>query len=89
MDYVKVAEGFGCAGERVFDPAELPAAFKRALESKVPYVVDIVCEPTADCSMAATSNTSGIPVNPADTRKCLTCVSRSGVLRFCPVRNLG
>lgn len=51
MDYVKVAEGFGCAGERVFDPAELPAAFKRALESKVPYVVDIVCEPTADCSM--------------------------------------
>ncbi len=51
MDYVKVAEGFACAGERVFAPGDLAGAFARALASKVPYVVDIVCDQNADCSM--------------------------------------
>ena len=51
MDYVKVAEGFACAGERVTDPDLLAVAFQRALDSEVPYVVDVVCSQTADCSM--------------------------------------
>lgn len=51
MDYIKVAEGFACAAERVFDPKEIQAALARAVASKKPYVIDIVCEKTTDCSM--------------------------------------
>jgi len=51
MDYVKVAEGFACAGERVFAPGDLAAALQRALVSDKPYVLDIVCSQSADCSM--------------------------------------
>ena len=51
MDFVKVAEGYGCAGERVFKPEDIAGAFKRAKASKKPYVIDIVCETQAHCSM--------------------------------------
>jgi len=51
IDYVKVAEGFACYGERVFDPAEIPAALDRAKASGKPAVIDIVCDPAVDCSM--------------------------------------
>ena len=51
IDYVKVAEGFACYGERVFDPDEIGAALKRAKESGKPAVIDIVCDPDVDCSM--------------------------------------
>jgi tartronate-semialdehyde synthase len=51
IDYVKVAQGLGCEGERVFAPQEIAPALRRALEAKRPYVIDIVCEETADCSM--------------------------------------
>lgn len=51
VDYVKVAEGFNCAAERVFRPEDLPTAFERAKQSERPYVIDIVCEPQAHCSM--------------------------------------
>lgn len=51
MDYVKVAEGFACYGERVFDPEEIPAALKRAQESGKPAVIDIICDQNVDCSM--------------------------------------
>jgi tartronate-semialdehyde synthase len=51
MDYVKVAQGFGCAGERVFQPDDLPAALYRAKTSRKPYVIDIVCERQTDCAM--------------------------------------
>jgi tartronate-semialdehyde synthase len=56
IDYVKVAEGFACYGERVFDPAEIPAALGRALESGKPAVIDIVCDPAVDCSMGTALN---------------------------------
>ena len=51
IDYVKVAEGFNCVAERVFSPDELAAAFERAKKSDRPYVIDVVCEPQAHCSM--------------------------------------
>ncbi len=51
IDYVKVAEGFGCYSERVFDPNEIKAALKRAQESGKPAVIDIVCDKYVDCSM--------------------------------------
>jgi len=51
IDYIKVAEGFGCAGERVFDPNGIASAIERAKASKVPYIIDIICEEKTDCSM--------------------------------------
>ncbi|WP_229408170.1 thiamine pyrophosphate-dependent enzyme [Massiliimalia timonensis] len=51
VDYVKVAEGFACYGERVFDPADIPAALQRAVDSGKPAVIDIICDPQVDCSM--------------------------------------
>ncbi len=51
MDYVKVAEGFACEGERVFKPEDLAGALERALKANKPYVIDVVCEEHADCSM--------------------------------------
>lgn len=51
MDYVKVAEGFGCSGERVFDPKEIVNAIQRAKDSKKPYIIDIIVERETDCSM--------------------------------------
>ena len=42
---------FGGRGERVADAADLPAAFARAMESKVPYLADVIVEREADCSM--------------------------------------
>lgn len=50
-DNVKIAEAFGGAGERVFEAKDLPAAFGRAIASKVPYLVDVIVERECDCSM--------------------------------------
>jgi len=51
IDYAKIAEGFGGAGERVFKAGDIAAALERAKASKKPYVVDIIVEEETDCSM--------------------------------------
>ncbi len=51
FDFVKFAEACGATGERVTDPNELKAAFKRGLEAGMPYVIDVVMERDTDCSM--------------------------------------
>ncbi len=53
FDFVKFAEACGAIGERVTDPKEIKAAFKRGVEAGVPYVIDIITERTTDCSMGA------------------------------------
>jgi tartronate-semialdehyde synthase len=42
IDFVKFAESFGVQGTRVETPEEIRPAFRRALEAKGPYVVEIV-----------------------------------------------
>lgn len=51
FDFVKFAEACGAYGERVTDPNDLRAAFKRGVESGVPYVIDVILERETDCSM--------------------------------------
>ena len=51
MDYVKVAEGFACKGERIYKPEDIAGAFDRAVKSGKPYVIDIIIEEQTDCSM--------------------------------------
>ncbi len=52
-DNVRLAQAFGGDGERVERPDQLRAAFTRAIASKVPYLVDVIVEREADCSMGA------------------------------------
>jgi tartronate-semialdehyde synthase len=56
VDYVKVAEGFGCAGERIFKPEDIRGAFERAVKSNKPYIIDIIVEEETDCSMGNSIN---------------------------------
>ena len=51
IDYVKVAEGFGCMGERVFTPDDLRAAIARAKASGKTYIIDAICAPDQLCDM--------------------------------------
>jgi tartronate-semialdehyde synthase len=51
IDYVEVARGLGCDGERVFSPDNIIPAIKRAQKSQKPYVIDIIVQEQADCSM--------------------------------------
>lgn len=51
FDFVKFAEACGAMGERVTNPGDLKAAFQRAVDSGVPYVIDVIMERTTDCSM--------------------------------------
>ncbi|MBN1685196.1 MAG: glyoxylate carboligase [Spirochaetales bacterium] len=51
IDYVKVAEGFGCKAERVQGAGDLPGALERAKDADGPYVVEIFVEDETDCNM--------------------------------------
>ncbi|SJZ52413.1 tartronate-semialdehyde synthase [Pilibacter termitis] len=51
IDYVKVAEGYGCVGERVFTPDELRLALEKAKKSEKSVVIDVICEPEQLCDM--------------------------------------
>ena len=51
IDYIKVAEGFGCKAERVLSTADLPAALERAEKADGPYVVEVFVEDETDCNM--------------------------------------
>lgn len=46
VDYAAAARAFGAHGERVEDPAEIEPAFKRALKSRLPAVVDVLVDKT-------------------------------------------
>jgi tartronate-semialdehyde synthase len=51
VDYVKVAQGFGCEARRAFSYAELEGALKDAAAAAGPYVIDIIVNDTTDCDM--------------------------------------
>jgi tartronate-semialdehyde synthase len=51
IDYLKVAEGYGCVAERVSSPAELKAALERAKKSDKCYVIDAICVNEQLCDM--------------------------------------
>ena len=44
VDYVKLAEAFGCYGERVEKPEEIKGALKRAFDSNLPSIIDVVVD---------------------------------------------
>jgi tartronate-semialdehyde synthase len=53
VDFVKLAESFGCYAERVTEPQEIRKAFHRAQVSGRPAVLDIIVERETDAAMGA------------------------------------
>ena len=53
IDYVKVAEGFGCMAERVHTPEDLAKALQKAKDSGRTYIIDAICLPEQLCDMGA------------------------------------
>jgi tartronate-semialdehyde synthase len=51
LNFAMFAESFGGWGERVTDPDQIQPAFRRALASGKPAIVDIIVERDADASM--------------------------------------
>ena len=51
FDFVKFAQACGATGERVTDPNEIKGALRRAVDSGVPYVIDVIIERETDASM--------------------------------------
>ncbi|MDL2229966.1 thiamine pyrophosphate-dependent enzyme [Treponema sp. OttesenSCG-928-L16] len=51
VNYLKVADGFGCKAERVASYQELAPALERAKKASAPYVVEILVEDETDCDM--------------------------------------
>jgi acetolactate synthase-1/2/3 large subunit len=46
-DFVKLAQAYGCHGERVTETAAFPGALARALEAGVPALIELVIDPQA------------------------------------------
>jgi tartronate-semialdehyde synthase len=55
-DNIKLAEAFGGKGERIFDAKDLKAAFERGMKFAGPYLIDVMVETDADCSMGIAVN---------------------------------
>ncbi len=51
IDYVKVAQGYGCQAERVFTPQELGLALERAKASGKTCVIEAICVNEQLCDM--------------------------------------
>jgi acetolactate synthase-1/2/3 large subunit len=46
-DFVKLAQAYGCHGERVTETAQFPAAFERARAACAPALIELVVDPQA------------------------------------------
>jgi tartronate-semialdehyde synthase len=53
IDYVKIAQGYGCKAERVSTPPDLALALARAKAADCTYIIDAVCVKNQLCDMGA------------------------------------
>ena len=69
IDYVKLADAYGCVGERVYTPDELAKAIVHAKAetqaSGRPYIIDAICLKTQLCDMGGAID--NIPTKPIAT----------------------
>jgi acetolactate synthase-1/2/3 large subunit len=60
LDFVKVAEGMGLAAERVEKPEGIKPALARAFASGRPYLIDVIADRGAVCSMSLDGTLTGV-----------------------------
>lgn len=67
VDYAAVARGFGCYGRRVERAADIEPAFKEAVESGLPAVLDVLVDPDTfpeQLASFAVGEFEGVSINP-------------------------
>jgi acetolactate synthase-1/2/3 large subunit len=60
IDFVKVAEGMGLPAERAEKPEEIKPALARAFASGRPYLLDVIADRGAVCSMSLDGTLTGV-----------------------------
>jgi len=60
IDFVRVAKGMGLLAERVRRPAEIRPALERAFSAGRPYLLEVIVDPNAVCSMSNDGTLTGV-----------------------------
>lgn len=60
IDFVTTARGLGVAAERVERPEEIKAALARAFAAQRPYLLEVLVDPEAACSVSLDGTLSGV-----------------------------
>lgn len=60
LDFVVTAQGMGVEAELVRKPGEIYGAIKRAFSQKRPYLIEVLVDPAAQCSVSTDGTISGI-----------------------------
>ncbi|AGA68458.1 thiamine pyrophosphate-dependent enzyme, possible carboligase or decarboxylase [Desulfitobacterium dichloroeliminans LMG P-21439] len=60
LDFVATAQGMGVEAELVDKPGKLPEALQRAFSSDRPYLIEVLVDPTAQCSVSLDGTLTGV-----------------------------
>jgi len=60
IDFVMTAKGMGVAAELVERPEQIKEALSRAFASKRPYLIEVLVDPTAVCSVSRDGSVAGV-----------------------------
>ena len=60
IDFVMTAKGMGVAAELVERPEQIKEALSRAFASKRPYLIEVLVDPTAVCSVSRDGSIAGV-----------------------------
>jgi acetolactate synthase-1/2/3 large subunit len=63
IDFVTVAKGFGLGAEQVQDPSKIGEALDRAVASGKPYLLEVLVDPQAMCSVSTDGTIGGVTEN--------------------------
>jgi acetolactate synthase-1/2/3 large subunit len=63
IDFVATAKGMGLGAELIQDPKEIGDALDRAFSAKKPYLIELIVDPTAMCSVSSDGTLDGIMEN--------------------------
>ncbi|MEL1135658.1 thiamine pyrophosphate-binding protein [Desulfitobacterium sp. THU1] len=60
LDFVVTAQGMGVEAELVDKPGKLPEALQRAFSSNRPYLIEVLVDPLAQCSVSLDGTLTGV-----------------------------
>lgn len=60
LDFVATARGMGVGAELVEKPGQIQAALNRAFSERRPYLIEVLVDPTAQCSVSLDGTLSGV-----------------------------
>ncbi len=60
LDFIATARGMGVEAELIEKPGQLQAALNRAFSERRPYLIEVLVDPTAECSVSLDGTLSGV-----------------------------